>query len=60
MGFWKSVKNNGLRTTFKMIDSKEFQAELFEAFQETYIVSHAVAALHQAETDDNVANCLYL
>jgi hypothetical protein len=43
-----------------MIDSKEFQAELFEAFQETYIVSHAVAALHQAETDDNVANCLYL
>jgi len=41
--FWRNVKANGLWTTLKMIDSKEFQAELYEAAQENYIVSLRVA-----------------
>jgi hypothetical protein len=41
--FWRCVKANGLWTTFKMIDSKEFRAELYEAAQENYIVSLRVA-----------------
>jgi hypothetical protein len=40
--FWRSVKANGLWTTLKMIDSKEFRAELYEAAQENYIVSLGV------------------
>ena len=47
--FWRCVKANGFWTTLKMIDSKEFRAELYEAAQENYIVSLIVACNTELE-----------
>jgi len=51
MGFWKSVRTNGFWTTLKIIDSKEFRAECFEAAREIHFVSKGLA--QKLETNFN-------
>ena len=57
--FWRSVKANGLWTTFNIIDSKEFRAELYEAARENYIVSLGFARIYRGGADMNTAMGLY-